>query len=273
MSDVVLVHGAWHGAWCWAQVVDELDALGVSHDAVELPLTGLVDDAATVRDAIESAVERAGPGVVVVGHSYGGIVISQAAAGVDGVGRLVYLAAFMTDEGEDELSIMTAHESPVLGAVVVVDGGAAIDPAQAPALFYGDSDAATVAKAVPLLRPMRGGGRLRGRARVEVDPVHLRGVHRGPRVAARGSAGDGHARGCRRRMADRPFAVPHPPRGARGVDRRRARRDDTYATRRRASRRHAVLPDALECNRRRSRVSPRASPLRAGTVACGRPGR
>ena len=61
MSEVVLVHGAWHGAWCWAQVVDELDALGVSHDAVELPLTGLVDDAATVRDAIESAVERRGP--------------------------------------------------------------------------------------------------------------------------------------------------------------------------------------------------------------------
>ena len=162
MSEVVLVHGAWHGAWCWAQVVDELDALGVSHDAVELPLTGLVDDAATVRDAIESAVERAGPGVVVVGHSYGGIVISQAAAGVDGVGRLVYLAAFMTDEGEDELSIMTAHGSPVLGAVVVTDGGAAIDAAQAPALFYGDSDAATVAKAVSLLRPMRSGGRLEG---------------------------------------------------------------------------------------------------------------
>jgi pimeloyl-ACP methyl ester carboxylesterase len=158
MSEVVLVHGAWHGAWCWAEVVDELDALGVSNEAVELPLTGLVDDAAVVRDAIE----RAGPGVVVVGHSYGGIVISQAAAGVDGVGRLVYLAAFMTDEGEDELSIMTAHDSPVIGAVVIVDGGAAIDPARAPAIFYGDSDAATAAKVVPLLRPMRGGGRLEG---------------------------------------------------------------------------------------------------------------
>jgi pimeloyl-ACP methyl ester carboxylesterase len=162
MSEVVLVHGAWHGAWCWAQVVDELDALGVSNVAVELPLTGLVDDAAAARDAIESAIERSGPGVVVVGHSYGGIVISQAAAGIDGVGRLVYLAAFMTDQGEDELSIMTAHESPVLGAVVTVDGRAAVDPAQAPAIFYGDSDAATVATVVPLLRPMRSGGRLEG---------------------------------------------------------------------------------------------------------------
>ncbi len=162
MSHVVLVHGAWHGAWCWAQVVDELDALGVSNDAVELPLTGLVDDAATVRDAIQSAIERAGPGVVVVGHSYGGIVISQAAAAIDGVHHLVYLAAFMTEEGEDELSIMTAHDSPVLDAVVTVDGGAGIDPAQAHALFYGDSDAATVAEVVPLLRPMRGGGRLDG---------------------------------------------------------------------------------------------------------------
>jgi pimeloyl-ACP methyl ester carboxylesterase len=160
MSEVVLVHGAWHGAWCWAQVVDEFDALGVPNRAVELPLTGLVDDAAAVRDAIDAAIERAGSGVVVVGHSYGGIVISQAAAGVDGVGRLVYLAAFMLDEGEDELSIMAAHGSPVLGAVITVDGGAAIDTAEAPALFYGDSDPATAAKVLPLLRPMRGGGRL-----------------------------------------------------------------------------------------------------------------
>jgi hypothetical protein len=37
MSEVVLVHGAWHGAWCWAEVVDEHDALGVSNEAVELP--------------------------------------------------------------------------------------------------------------------------------------------------------------------------------------------------------------------------------------------
>jgi len=162
MTEVVLVHGAWHGAWCWAQVVDELDALGVPNRAVELPLTGLVDDAAAVRDAIDAAIEQAGSGVVVVGHSYGGIVISQAAAGVDGVGGLVYLAAFMLDEGEDELSIMAAHGSPVLGAVITVDGGAAIDPAEAPALFYGDSDPATVAKVLPLLRPMRGGGRLEG---------------------------------------------------------------------------------------------------------------
>jgi pimeloyl-ACP methyl ester carboxylesterase len=158
MAKVVLVHGAWHGAWCWERVVDELDALGVSSDAVELPLTGLADDASTARAAIEAAIADAGPGVVVVGHSYGGIVISEAAAGIDGVGRLVYLAAFMTDEDDDELSIMTAHGSPVLGAVVAVDGGAGIDPAQARALFYGDSDDATVAAVIPKLRPMRGSG-------------------------------------------------------------------------------------------------------------------
>jgi pimeloyl-ACP methyl ester carboxylesterase len=158
MAEVVLVHGAWHGAWCWAQVVEALHALGVSSDAVELPLTGLADDASAARAAIEAAIADAGPGVVAVGHSYGGIVISQAAAGVEGVGRLVYLAAFMTDEDDDELSIMTAHASAVLGAVVPVDGGAGIDPAQAHALFYGDSDEATAAAIVPKLRPMRGGG-------------------------------------------------------------------------------------------------------------------
>lgn len=153
MTDVVLVHGAWHGAWCWAQVVESLDSLGLSSEAVELPLTGLANDAATARAAIEAA----GSGVVVVGHSYGGMVISEAASGLSNVGRLVYLAAFMTDEGEDELSIMAGHDSPLLGAIVEVDGGAGIDPARAHALLFGDSSAEVVARIVPLLRPMRGG--------------------------------------------------------------------------------------------------------------------
>jgi pimeloyl-ACP methyl ester carboxylesterase len=158
MVDVVLIHGAWHGAWCWQPVVDELGRLGMSSVAPDLPLTGLADDAATARAAIDAA----GPGAVVVGHSYGGIVVSEAAAGAGGVARLVYVAAFMTETDEDELSILTAHGSPIGGALIVGEQGTEVDPARAAALFYADSDAATSAAAVAQLRPMRGGGRLTG---------------------------------------------------------------------------------------------------------------
>ena len=57
MSAVVLVHGSWHGAWCWDQVVDELTREGVSSVAVELPFTSYDDDVAAARTAIESAGE------------------------------------------------------------------------------------------------------------------------------------------------------------------------------------------------------------------------
>jgi pimeloyl-ACP methyl ester carboxylesterase len=97
---VVLVHGAWHGAWCWDEVVTRLRADGRTVVAVDLPsvATGgdLYDDARTVRDAI-AAIDG---DTIVVGHSYGGIVITEGAAGLDGVRHLVYLTAFMLDEGE-----------------------------------------------------------------------------------------------------------------------------------------------------------------------------
>ena len=143
-----MVHGAWHGAWSWDGVVAELDAMGVEHDAVELPLTGFADDVAAARAAIVAA----GSGSVVVAHSYGGAVISQAAAGLADVGRLVYVAAFMTDAGEDTTSMMAG--SSLFECLEVVPGGTAVDPAKAHALFYADSDAAVVAEIIPRLRPM-----------------------------------------------------------------------------------------------------------------------
>src|SRR5262249_44022254 len=98
MTDVVLVHGAWHGAWCWDGVVAALEGNGISVTAVELPLTGLDSDVAAARRAIQDAGER----VVVVGHSYGGEVIARAAAGLPTVKRLVFLAAFMLDNDDDQ---------------------------------------------------------------------------------------------------------------------------------------------------------------------------
>jgi pimeloyl-ACP methyl ester carboxylesterase len=155
MTDVVLVHGAFHGPRCWAKVQTELTARGLTSYAVELPLEGLAADARVARVAVEDAIEDAGPCIVVVGHSYGGVVISEAASGVTGVGGLVYVAAFMLDAGEDQLAILSEHGSELLGSLVAVDGGIAVDPARARDVFYGDSTPEDAARIIADLRPMR----------------------------------------------------------------------------------------------------------------------
>jgi len=121
MADVVLAHGAWHGAWCWARIVADLERRGVSATAVELPLTGLAADVAVARAAIEAG----GPATVVVGHSYGGSVISLAAAGLPGVTRLIYLAAFLTEPSADTIALVTEK----LAQAIVADerGGLAAE--------------------------------------------------------------------------------------------------------------------------------------------------
>jgi len=138
---VVLVHGAWHGAWCWAAVQAELDGRGVptlaldlpGHGASTLPFTDLAGDAAHVADV----VARAGRPVVLVGHSYGGAVIGEAGARGD-VRALVFVAAFCLGEGES-----VAHQTevvypptPIGTAVVRTEGLMTIDPAQATISFY-----------------------------------------------------------------------------------------------------------------------------------------
>jgi len=92
---VVLVHGAFADGSSWSQVIPRLASWGVSAVAVQNPLTSLEDDVAATRRAI-----RAAPGqVVLVGHSWGGTVITE--AGNDPkVSALVYVAAFAPDAGE-----------------------------------------------------------------------------------------------------------------------------------------------------------------------------
>ena len=149
MARVVLVHGAWHGAWCWEGVVDALEAKGIDVDAIELPLTSHDADIETARKAIETA----GEGAVVCGHSYGGVVITNAASGLP-VGRLVYLAAFMTDQGEDPMAPMQAHPSPMMTAMRFDTGMLTIEESRLHECFYEDSSAERVAEIIPLLRPM-----------------------------------------------------------------------------------------------------------------------
>jgi pimeloyl-ACP methyl ester carboxylesterase len=148
LAEAVLVHGAWHGAWCWDGVVAELKYRGIASTAVELPLTGLAADVATARIAIEAAA----PGSVVIGHSYGGSVISLAAAGVPGIARLIYLAAFLAEADADTLAMIT----PELGQAIRAedDGSITVDPASAAEVFYGDAEPDVVAEMVSRLRPL-----------------------------------------------------------------------------------------------------------------------
>lgn len=113
MSDkptVILVHGFWGGAAHWNKVIIELTRMGHTNiHAVELPLTSLGDDAERTRKMV---AQQSGP-VLLVGHSYGGAVITEA-GNAPNVAGLVYIAAFAPDAGESPGGITQEH--PPLGA-------------------------------------------------------------------------------------------------------------------------------------------------------------
>jgi pimeloyl-ACP methyl ester carboxylesterase len=101
-ATLLLVHGAWHTPWCWQPLIDELSDVDVV--TVDLPSSGTdplaLGDLTADADAVRTALAGLEGPVVVVGHSYGGIPISEAATAEAGVAHLVYLCAFQLDEGE-----------------------------------------------------------------------------------------------------------------------------------------------------------------------------
>ncbi len=148
---VVLVHGAWHGAWCWAAVQAALDARGIASLAIDLPghgvstapLGGLHDDAAALTAVLDRLRQSGATAIVLVGHSYGGAVITQAAAGRDDIVHLLYLAAFALDAGESVLSCLGSldrREVDLAAAMVPTDDGTGttLDPATAAGALYGE---------------------------------------------------------------------------------------------------------------------------------------
>ena len=131
---VVLVHGAFADASGYAGIILELKAAGVTSVAPPNPLRGLAFDADAVR-AFVSAID--GP-VVLVGHSYGGAVITQAGAGLDNVEALVYLAAFGLDEGESAGSVQAPFAEPMLNSAARPSSyPAGAGAAEGPDLFIG----------------------------------------------------------------------------------------------------------------------------------------
>lgn len=150
MSSFVLVHGICHGAWCWEPTADALRARGHDVVAVDLPLTSVDADAATVTEVLDRSE---GP-VVLVGHSYGGVVISRAAAGRSDVGHLVYVAAVLLD-GDDVFLTRTADfpPSPLAASAVIADGTITVGPEAAIDGFFNACAPADASVAAARLRP------------------------------------------------------------------------------------------------------------------------
>ncbi|MFM9703179.1 MULTISPECIES: alpha/beta fold hydrolase [Streptomyces] len=126
---IVLVHGAFADSSSWNGVVERLQSHGYPVVAASNPLRGLTADSAYVRQLLESID---GP-VVLAGHSYGGSVISNAATGLDHVKALVFVAAFLPDEGESAVDLSGEFPGSTLGEtlrpvpVTLPDGSRAAD--------------------------------------------------------------------------------------------------------------------------------------------------
>lgn len=146
---IVLVHGAFHGPWCWDGVVGPLEGLGWRVRTVTLPLRSLRGDADVVRAVVRSAA-ASGASVLLVGHSYGGVVVS---AGGHEADELVYVAAGMPDAGECAAAAADRMGVPEL---ITSDDGlwVSVAPCDAPGIFYQDCAAEVIAKSVPRLRAL-----------------------------------------------------------------------------------------------------------------------
>jgi pimeloyl-ACP methyl ester carboxylesterase len=108
VKNVVLVHGAFADGSSWSKVIPLLQAKALRATSVPIPLTSFADDVAATKRAI---ADQDGP-VVLVGHSYGGVVITE--AGNDAkVAGLVYVAAFAPDAGQSITDISAAFPKPL----------------------------------------------------------------------------------------------------------------------------------------------------------------
>ena len=151
---IVLVHGAFADGSSWAKVIPILESDGYTVIAVQNPLTSLGDDIATTRRVIDA---QQGP-VVVVGHSYGGAVITAAAAGSAHVKALVYVAAFAPEADEILSAPGEKFAPPALSSALVPDaaGFLYVDRAKVHDVFCKDVPAAEARLIAATQKPVAG---------------------------------------------------------------------------------------------------------------------
>ena len=136
MSRFVLVHGAFHGAWCWELVVSRLESSGHAVVALDLPGCG-ADETPADEVTLEGCAERVADSLreaepaVLVGHGMGGVVATQAATiERDRIARLVYVCAFLPSDGESVRSLASSPEGQgdLIAANIVVSSQQAVLP-------------------------------------------------------------------------------------------------------------------------------------------------
>jgi pimeloyl-ACP methyl ester carboxylesterase len=136
-TNIVLVHGAWADGSSWGKVIPILEKAGHRVIAVQMPLHSAADDIATVKRAIN----HIGGPVTLVGHSYGGFVITNAAYNNPNVTGLVYIAAFAPDEGQSLSNFVDVTKFPKDFLILDSGGFAYINPDMFHGAFAQDVDA------------------------------------------------------------------------------------------------------------------------------------
>ena len=156
VKNVVIVHGAFADGSGWRRVADILGKDGYRVSVVQEPLTSLADDVAATKRVLDL---QQGP-TILVGHSYGGVVITEAGNAPNVVG-LVYIAAFIPDQGESALGLLSQMPAANNDARATKDGFLYIEPAAFPADFAADvppAEANFMARSQPMLAAKAAGG-------------------------------------------------------------------------------------------------------------------
>jgi pimeloyl-ACP methyl ester carboxylesterase len=163
---IVLEHGAWADASSWDQVIRLLREDGFTVYAPPNPLRGLPQDSASLHAFLTQNAALAGHPVVLVGHSYGGAVVTNAAVGDPAVKALVYVDAFIPDQGETLLQLVSAQPGSCLGGnpadvfnfVPIPGGGGDVDtyikPSLVPSCFASGLPAGQAAVIAATQRPL-----------------------------------------------------------------------------------------------------------------------
>src|SRR5215208_4100600 len=145
--NIVLVHGLWADGSSWSKVIPTLQNAGHRVIAVQLAERSLAEDV----DTVKRAIDLVGGPTIVVGHSFGGFVITQAAYNNSNVTGLVYVSAFAPDEGESAVNFVPVESLPP-GLLVIDSGGFAyLNPEMFPQAFAQDVNA-TEAKTLAVVQ-------------------------------------------------------------------------------------------------------------------------
>jgi pimeloyl-ACP methyl ester carboxylesterase len=154
MSTFGLVHGHWHGAWCWDRLIPELESRGHRAVAMDLPCETRDAGCACNAQVVKAAIADCGEDIVLVGHSAGGLTIPLVAQARP-VRRLIFIAALLPQPGRSlaaQFETDTEIIHPEFSYIVDGDGLCSIDPALASRYFYNDCTAADAAWATARLR-------------------------------------------------------------------------------------------------------------------------